>query len=130
VFDHLAAAGITMTGNHNVTVDRNDINGIKVVGSPTGIRVNGANTGVTVTRNKIHNLVNLSGATRPLCFLVGNIITTGPAVRTRAVIANNMIYDIHNLGTGASGRAGRWDHLQSYRIAEQREREWFNRRVG
>ncbi|MEO8167943.1 MAG: hypothetical protein ABI623_06840, partial [bacterium] len=105
VFDNLAAAGITMTGNHNVLVDSNDVNGIKVAGTPAGIRVNGANTAVTVTRNRIHNLVTLSGAFRPLCILVGNIITTGPAVRTRAVFANNMIYDIHNLGAGVSGRA-------------------------
>lgn len=105
VLDHLAAQGITMTGNHNVLIDNNDINGIKVAGTPIGIAVRGANTAVTVTRNKVHNLVTTSGAFRPLCFLVGNIIATGPGVMTQAVIANNMAYDIHNFGTGAAGRA-------------------------
>ncbi len=106
LFDHLAAAGITMTGNHNVLVDSNDVNGIQVAGTPAGIRINGANTAVRVTRNHIHNLVTLApAAARPLCFLVGNIIATGPGVMTQAVIANNMVDDIHNFGTGAAGRA-------------------------
>ena len=105
VLDHLAAAGISLTGDHNVLVDHNDINGIKVAGTPVGLRVNGANTAVTVTNNRVHNLVTLSGAFRPLCILVGNIITTGPGVRTQATIANNMFYDIHNFGAGVSGRA-------------------------
>lgn len=105
LFDHLAAAGITMTGNHNVLVQGNDVNGIKVAGTPVGIRVNGANTATIVNRNRIHNLVTISGAFRPLCILVGNIIATGPGVRTRAVISNNMIYDIHNFGTGAGFRS-------------------------
>ena len=106
LFDHLAGAGVTMTGNHNVLVDSNDVNGIQVAGTPAGIRINGANSAVTVTRNRIHNLVTLApAAARPLCFLVGNIIATGPGVRTQAVIANNAVYDIHNFGTGASGRA-------------------------
>ncbi len=105
LFDHLAAAGVTMTGNHNVLVDSNDVNGIKVAGTPVGIRINGANTGVRVTKNRIHNLVTVSGGARPICLIVGNAIATGPAVRSRAVFANNMIYDVHNFGPGVSGRA-------------------------
>ncbi len=101
---HLAGTGVTLEGNSNVLVSGNDIYGIKVAGNPQGIRVQGANAGVTVTKNKIHNLVSLASASafRPICILIGNIIATGPAVKTTAFIANNMIYDIHNFSTPIS----------------------------
>ncbi|HXF99747.1 MAG TPA: T9SS type A sorting domain-containing protein, partial [Bacteroidota bacterium] len=105
LLDNLAGTGVLLEANRNVLVDQNDINGIKVAGTPQGARIQGANDGVTFTRNKVHNIVNLSGATRPIALLIGNIITTGPAVKTRALVANNMFYDIHNFGTGAAGRA-------------------------
>jgi len=105
LLDNLAGTGILLEANRNVLVDQNEINGIKVAGTPQGVRIQGANDGVTMTRNRIHNIVTLSGAFRPLCLLIGNIVGTGPAVKTRAVVANNMWYDIHNFGTGASGRA-------------------------
>lgn len=103
--DNLAGTGILLEANRNVLVDQNDINGIKVAGTPQGTRIQGANDGVIFTRNKVHNIVNLSGATRPIALLIGNIIATGPPVKTRALVANNMFYDIHNFGTGAAGRA-------------------------
>jgi hypothetical protein len=105
LLDNLAGTGVLLEANRNVLVDQNDINGIKVSGTPQGARIQGANDGVIFTRNKVHNIVNLSGATRPICLLIGNIIATGPPVKTRALVANNMFYDIHNFGTGAAGRA-------------------------
>lgn len=104
VLDHLAT-GLNLQENvNNVLIDNNDFYGIKIVGNPILVSLRGGNAGVVVSNNKFHNIVTLSGAARPICLLIGNVTSTGTGIapRTTAKIFNNMFYDIHSYGAGAS----------------------------
>jgi hypothetical protein len=108
LLDHLFRSGINLVqAATNVVIDQNDVSGVKPTNAttPFGIEVRGAHSNITVTRNKIHDIAVLTGAVRPIAILVGNIVTAGPPVKTTALFANNMVYDIHNLGAGTGGRA-------------------------
>lgn len=101
---HLAT-GINLQENvNNVLIHNNDIYGMKIIGNPIPVAIRGGNRNVVVSNNKIHNVVTLSGAARPIIFLIGNTTTagTGIAPRVTAKIINNMVYDVHSYGSGAA----------------------------
>ncbi|MFN0159526.1 MAG: choice-of-anchor D domain-containing protein, partial [Bacteroidota bacterium] len=110
ILDNLANSGIITEANLNILVSQNDVYGIKAIAlSNFGIQARGAVTGL-YERNKIHDIVNLSGNARPNGFLVGNTVVgvaPGFFIKTNITISNNMVYDLHNLNyvTGGNTRA-------------------------
>jgi hypothetical protein len=101
LLDNLAGTGVALVEfTYNVLVDENDINGLAASGrSLNGITILGANTNVVVTRNMIHNIVALGGGQYPTGFRVANMPSSGPGIKTSALIANNMVYDMHRFGS-------------------------------
>jgi hypothetical protein len=96
--DNLSGNGVTLQGAVNSLVENNDIYGIKATG-PIGITPTGGCVNVTVRNNKIHDLVVVSGTSRPAGMnFHGGLVNSG---QTKSVIYayNNLVYDLHNYGT-------------------------------
>ncbi len=104
--DHLQFSAIWTENVKNVTIYKNEINGIftsPAGGTPVAFNFRIGSANIEASYNKISNIVNLAGASRPIVMIFGGS-GTNVNYKLSATLHNNMIYDIHNFGTGSGGR--------------------------
>ncbi|MGA9116134.1 MAG: T9SS type A sorting domain-containing protein [Bacteroidota bacterium] len=111
VLDNLSGTGLTLEACNNVTVNQNEIYGVHLAGTAFGFRLNGGYTNVTVTKNKIRDIVTLApAAARPMYMLLGNTTggsAVGATIRATAFIANNMFFGMRSFAPPyTNGRGG------------------------
>ncbi len=96
--------GVYAYGQNNLTFEYNDINRISraTVSTCYGFYNYGRNPGLRIVGNRIHDLGGVSGTTAFTGYILYCSSTTGTSANP-ALVANNAIYNINNLGSSLYG---------------------------